>query len=149
MGTGMILLVEDNPDDEELTLLAMRENGLADAVVVVNDGEEALDYLWGRGRYSGRDTSVQPQLVLLDINLPKLSGIEVLASMRTDVRTQCIPAVMLTTSAVDSDLTASYGHGANSYLVKPVDFSEFLELVRQLKRYWLGLNRVPNTCSTD
>ena len=146
---GVILLVEDNPDDEELTLLAMRENGLGGMVTVARDGEEALDYLWGRGQYSGRDTTDQPLLVLLDINLPKLSGIEVLAAMRADARTQCVPVVMLTTSAVDSDLTASYSKGANSYLVKPVDFGEFLELVSQLKRYWLGLNRVPSVCAAD
>lgn len=146
MNKGAILLVEDNPDDEELTLLAMQENDLGDAVVVTHDGEDALDYLWGRQRWSGRDLSRQPQLMLLDINLPKLSGLEVVAAMRLDPRTRCVPVVMLTTSAVESDLCTAYTNGANSYLVKPVDFGEFIALVEQLKHYWLRLNCTPKSC---
>lgn len=136
-----ILLVEDNPDDEELTLLALREYKLANDIVVTRDGEEALDYLFGRGDYAGRDTGQQPQLVLLDINLPKLDGTEVLREIRADERTRLVPVVMLTTSREERDLIASYRHGANSYIVKPVDFGQFMEAVKQLELYWLVLNQ--------
>ena len=136
-----ILMVEDNPDDEELTLLALRQYRLANEIVVARDGEEALDYLFGRGAYAGRDTSEVPQLVLLDINLPKLNGIEVLEAIRADERTRYVPVVMLTTSREERDLVGSYRLGANSYIVKPVDFAQFTEAVRQLEMYWLVLNQ--------
>jgi len=136
-----ILLVEDNPDDEELTLLALEEFRLANDIVVARDGEEALDYLFGRGRYCDRDTSRVPQLVLLDINLPKLNGTEVLKAIREDDRTRFVPVVMLTTSREERDLVSSYRQGANSYIVKPVDFAQFVEAVRQLEMYWLVLNQ--------
>ena len=136
-----ILMVEDNPDDEELTLLALRQYRLANEIVVARDGEEALDYLFGRGAYAGRDTSEVPQLVLLDINLPKLNGIEVLEAIRADERTRYVPVVMLTTSREERDLVGSYRLGSNSYIVKPVDFAQFTEAVRQLEMYWLVLNQ--------
>lgn len=139
----IILLVEDNPDDEELTLVALQEYNVGNDVVVVRDGEEALDYLFGRGVWGGRDTAVQPQLVLLDINLPKLNGTEVLQAIRGDDRTRFVPVVMLTTSTEERDLVASYGCGANSYINKPVDFAQFIEAVRALGMYWLVLNRRP------
>lgn len=142
-GHSTILLVEDNPDDVELTLLALREYNLANDIVVARDGEEALDYLFARGQYTDRDLREQPHVVLLDINLPKLNGTEVLQQMRADERTRYIPVVMLTTSTEERDLIASYRNGANSYIVKPVDFSQFIEAVRQLKMYWLVLNRAP------
>ncbi|MDX9767068.1 MAG: response regulator [Ectothiorhodospiraceae bacterium] len=139
--TKSILLVEDNPDDEELTLLALREYKLANDIVVARDGEEALDYLFARGAHAGRDPRAMPQLVLLDINLPKLSGIDVLRAIRADERTRYVPVVMLTTSKEENDLVASYSGGANSYIVKPVDFAQFVEAVRQLEVYWLILNQ--------
>ncbi|MDD3517770.1 MAG: response regulator [Chromatiales bacterium] len=139
--TKSILLVEDNPDDEELTLLALREYKLANDIVVARDGEEALDYLFARGAHAGRDPQAMPQLVLLDINLPKLSGIDVLRAIRADERTRYVPVVMLTTSKEENDLVASYSGGANSYIVKPVDFAQFVEAVRQLEVYWLILNQ--------
>lgn len=143
-GHNTILLVEDNPDDIELSMLALREYNLANDIVVARDGEEALDYCFGRGRYAGRDLRDQPQLVLLDVNLPKLDGTEVLQRLRADGRTSFVPVVMLTTSTEERDLIASYRSGANSYIVKPVDFSQFIEVVRQLKMYWLVLNRAPH-----
>lgn len=136
-----ILLVEDNPDDEELTLMALQEYRLANDIVVARDGEEALDYLFARGIYAGRDASRAPQLVLLDINLPKLNGIEVLEAIRADERTRYVPVVMLTTSREERDLIGSYRLGANSYIVKPVDFAQFVEAVHQLEMYWLVLNQ--------
>lgn len=136
-----ILLVDDNPDDVELTTLALREYNVVNDIVVARDGQEALDYLFGRGAYAGRDLHEQPHLVLLDINLPKLNGTEVLQQMRADERTRYIPVVMLTTSTEERDLVASYRNGANSYIVKPVDFSQFIAAVHQMKMYWLVLNR--------
>lgn len=142
-GHSTILLVEDNPDDVELTLLALREYNLANDIVVAHDGEEALDYLFGRGQYADRDLREQPNVVLLDINLPKLNGTEVLQQIRADKRTRHLPVVILTTSTEERDLLASYRNGVNSYIVKPVDFSQFIEAVHQLKMYWLVLNRAP------
>jgi two-component system response regulator len=132
-----ILLVEDNPDDEKLTLLALEENKIVNQVVVVRDGAEALDYLFGSG------TEHLPQLVLLDLKLPKVDGLEVLRRMRSDPRTQMIPVVILTCSREERDLVAGYRSGANSYICKPVDFAQFIGAVQQLGLYWLVLNQVP------
>ncbi|MCC6801414.1 MAG: response regulator [Anaerolineae bacterium] len=138
-----ILLVEDNPDDEELTLLAFKKSKLSNEIVVAHDGVEALDYLFGTGDYTGRDTSDLPQLVLLDLKLPKLDGIEVLERIRTDERTKLLPVVILTSSREQEDLIRSYTLGANSYIRKPVDFNQFIEAVQQLGLYWLVLNERP------
>jgi two-component system, response regulator len=135
-----ILLVEDNPDHEALTLRALKKAGLANPVVVARDGAEALDFLFGTGAYAGRDTRQMPQTVLLDLKLPKVDGLEVLQRMRADDRTKLIPVVVLTSSDEESDLAASYQLGANSYIRKPVNFAEFLEATRQLGLYWLVLN---------
>lgn len=139
----VILLVEDNPDDEELTLRAFRRNNILNPVVVARDGEEALDYLFATGSYSGRDTRQQPQVVLLDLKLPKVDGLEVLRRLRADPRTRLLPVVILTTSNEERDILASYQLGANGYVRKPVDFDQFLEAARQLGLYWLVLNVPP------
>jgi two-component system, response regulator len=139
----IILLVEDNPDDQELTLRALKANNILNEVVVVDDGAEALDYLFGEGAHAGRDRSIMPQIVLLDLQLPKLNGIEVLKRLRADERTRLLPVVILTSSREEQDLADSYGFGANSYVRKPVDFAEFREAVRQLGIYWLLLNEPP------
>jgi len=136
----IILLVEDNADDEALTLRALRKNNIANEVVVARDGVEALDYLFGTGDYAGRDTSEQPQVVLLDLKLPRLNGLDVLKRMRADPRTQRVPVVILTASDEEKDLLDSYDLGANSYIRKPVDFAQFMEAVGQLGLYWLVLN---------
>ena len=138
-----ILLVEDNPDDEALTLRALKKNNILNEVVVARDGAEALDYLFGTGRYSGRDVSVQPPLVLLDLKLSKVDGLEVLRRLRADERTRLQPVVILTTSKEERDILAGYKLGANSYIRKPVDFEQFMEAVRQLGLYWLVLNVPP------
>jgi two-component system response regulator len=143
-----ILLVEDNRDDEALTLRALRKNNIKNEVVVARDGVEALDYLFGTGTYAGRDVSETPQVILLDLNLPKLDGLEVLRRLRNDDRTRLLPVVILTSSNEDRDRIRGYGFGANSYVRKPVDFTQFLEAVRQLGLYWLVLNvPVPETRS--
>jgi CheY-like chemotaxis protein len=145
MVTPQILLVEDNPDDEELTLRALRKNKIQNEVIVAHDGVEALDYLFGEGTYAGRDLTIMPHVVLLDLKLPKVSGLDVLRRVREDPRTRLQPVVILTSSLEDEDRIAGYGLGANSYVRKPVDFSQFLEAVRQLGLYWLILNEpVPN-----
>ena len=143
MNTQPILLVEDNPDDEALTRRAFKQNNILNPVVVAHDGVEALDFLFATGRYQGRDVSVQPQVILLDLKLPKLDGLEVLKRLRLDPRTKCLPVVILTSSKEDQDLLQSYHNGANSYIHKPVDFSQFIEAVRQLGLYWLVLNEAP------
>jgi CheY-like chemotaxis protein len=140
MKDKFILLVEDNPDDEALTLRALKKNNIRNEVVIARDGPEALDYLFGLRAYEGRDTSVLPQIVLLDLNLPKLDGLEVLRKIRSDERTKRLPVVILTSSKEDRDLLTGYDLGANSYVRKPVDFTEFAEAVRQLGLYWLVLN---------
>jgi CheY-like chemotaxis protein len=143
MGHKSILLVEDNPDDESLTWRALRKNNIANEVVVAHDGVEALEYLFGTGAYAGRDTTVMPTLILLDLKLPKLDGLEVLRRLRADERTKLIPVVILTTSKEEQDLIQGYRLGANSYVWKPVDFTQFAEAVRQLGLYWLVLNEPP------
>jgi two-component system response regulator len=139
----VILLVEDNPDDQALTLRALKANNIMNPVVLVEDGAQALDYLFGTGGYADRDTSVQPQVVLLDLKLPKVDGLEVLKRLRADRRTRLLPVVILTSSKEDRDVVNGYSLGANSYIRKPVDFSEFREAVRQLGLYWLLLNVPP------
>ena len=139
----VLLLIEDNPDDEELTLLALKESNVLNEVVVARDGVEALDYLFGTGAYAGRDTSLAPQLILLDLKLPKVGGLEVLQRLRSDPRTQWIPVVVLTSSSEEEDIIASYRLGANSYVRKPVEFHRFADAVRQLGLYWLLINQAP------
>ena len=136
--------MEDNPDDEALTIRALQKNGIVNEVVVASDGAEALDYLFGTGEYAGRDVSVQPQLILLDLKLPKIDGLEVLKKIRSDPRTQFNPVVVLTSSSEQRDIVRSYEGGANSYIRKPVDFEQFLTAVNQLGVYWLLLNVVPD-----
>ena len=145
MSELVILLVEDNSSDEELTLRALRRANIANRVVVTRDGAEALDYLFARGVHAGRDPSVITQVVLLDLNLPKIGGLEVLRAIRADDRTRLLPVVILTSSMEDRDLIGGYSSGANSYVVKPVDFGQFAEAVRQLGLYWLVLNHRPPT----
>ncbi|HVK60409.1 MAG TPA: response regulator [Bdellovibrionales bacterium] len=135
-----ILLVEDNVDDEELTLRALRKNNIKNEVIVVRDGEEALDYLFARGKFSHRNSKEIPQVMLLDLKLPRLSGLDVLAQVRASEITKLVPVVILTSSKEDQDLIEGYAHGANSYVRKPVDFSAFMDAVRQLGIYWLMLN---------
>ena len=143
MRDKVILLVEDNPDDELLTLRALRKNNVLNEVVVARDGVEALDYLFGTGEYAGRDTSVTPQLILLDLKLPKIDGLEVLKRLRADERTQLLPVVILTSSREQQDMLDGYGLGANSYVLKPVNFEQFVQAIEQLKLYWLILNEAP------
>jgi two-component system response regulator len=143
MRDKVILLVEDNPDDELLTLRALRKNNVLNEVVVARDGVEALDYLFGTGEYAGRDTSVTPQLILLDLKLPKIDGLEVLRRLRADERTRLLPVVILTSSREQQDMLDGYGLGANSYVRKPVNFEQFVQAIEQLKLYWLILNEAP------
>jgi two-component system response regulator len=143
MNHKIILLVEDNADDEELTVRAFRKHNIQNEVVVAHDGVEALDYLFAAGAYQGRDSTEVPELVLLDLNLPKLDGLRVLQAIRADERTKRLPVVILTSSKEDRDLLDGYELGANSYVRKPVDFTEFAEAVRQLGLYWLVLNERP------
>ena len=139
----VILLVEDNPDDESLTIRALKKNKIENAVVVVHDGAEALDYLFCRGSYATRDKNIMPQVVLLDLKLPKVDGIEVLKQLRANERTKMLPIVILTSSKEEQDLIDGYSNGANSYIRKPVDFNQFTEAVKQLELYWLLLNESP------
>ncbi len=138
-----LLLVEDNRDDEELTLLALRENRLLNDIHVARDGAEALDYLLAQGRYAYRNPLDLPQVVLMDLKPPKISGLETLQRMRTHPRLKMVPVIILTTSQEERDIMESHDLGANSYIRKPVDFSKFLEAVRQLSLYWLLLNEAP------
>lgn len=142
MEKKIVLLVEDNPDDEELTRLAFDEGHLANELIVVRDGQEALDYLFSTGRYAGRGIAELPQVVLLDLKLPKVDGLEVLQRLRSDERTRRLPVVILTSSKEEQDLIDSYSLGASSYIQKPVDYLQFVEAVRQLGLYWLVLNQV-------
>ena len=139
----IILLVEDNPDDEALTLLALKKNNIANKVIVARDGVEALDYLFGTGAHAGRNPSELPAVVLLDLKLPKVDGLEVLQRVRVDERTRLLPVVVLTSSKEEKDVIESYSLGANSYIRKPVDFEQFTESVRHLGLYWLVLNEGP------
>ncbi len=141
----VILLVDDNPDDEVLTLRALKSNKIANEVVVARDGVEALDYLFGTGPHAGRDVSALPELVLLDLNLPRVGGLEVLRRIREDPSTRTLPVVILTTSNEEKDLVAGYSLGANSFVRKPVDFGQFSNAVRQLGMYWLVLNVAPGS----
>ncbi len=135
-----ILLVEDNPDDEALTLRAFNKNKISNPVVVARDGVEALDYLFGTGNYAGRDTTVMPAVVLLDLKLPRIDGLEVLRRIRAHERTALLPVVVLTTSKEQQDILEAYRLGANSYIRKPVDFERFIQAVGLLGVYWLSLN---------
>ena len=143
MTEPIILLVEDNADDELLTVRAFKKSNIANEVVVVRDGVEALDWLFGTGDHAGRDVSVDPQLVLLDLKLPRLDGLEVLRRIRADERTALLPVVVMTSSQQEEDVIRSYELGANSYLRKPVDFERFAEAARSLGMYWLVLNTKP------
>lgn len=140
---NILLLVEDNPDDEELTLLAFEQSQIAHEVVVARDGVEALDYLFGTGIYADRDMNTMPALILLDLQLPRINGLEVLQRLRSDKRTKLLPVVILTTSNEQQDLINSYNFGCNSYLRKPVDYNQFVTAVQQLGMYWLLLNEPP------
>ena len=140
MAEKFILLVEDNPDDEALTLRALKKNKVANGVVVARDGAEAVDFLFGTGAHAGRDVAELPQIVLLDLKLPKLDGFEVLRRIRADDRTRLLPVVILTSSKEERDVVQSYRDGCNSYVRKPVNFDEFIEAARQLGLYWLLLN---------
>jgi two-component system response regulator len=143
MAQKYILLIEDNPDDEALTLRALSKNNLANGVVVARDGAEAVDFLFGTGAHAGRDAGDLPQVVLLDLKLPKLDGFEVLRRIRSDERTRLLPVVILTSSKEERDIVQGYRDGCNSYVRKPVNFDEFVEATRQLGLYWMLLNEVP------
>jgi two-component system response regulator len=138
-----ILLVEDNPNDVELTLLALKENNLTNKIEVVRDGAEALDFIFATGPFAGRRVEDHPKIVLLDLKLPKIDGIEVLRRIKEDSRTHAIPVIVLTTSREERDIVEAYNLGVNSYIVKPVDFEQFTQAVRTLKLYWLLLNQPP------
>jgi CheY-like chemotaxis protein len=140
---NIILLVEDNPDDEALTLRAFKKSNLSNEVVVARDGVEALDYLFGTGAHTGRDLDDIPHLVLLDLKLPKVDGLEVLERIRSNPKTRLLPVVILTSSKEQEDLVKSYTLGANSYIRKPVDFNQFIQAIQQLGLYWLVLNELP------
>lgn len=149
MNNKVILLVEDNPRDEALTLRALKKGNILNDIVVARDGVEALDYIFGQGKYSGRDVSDRPQLVLLDLKLPKMDGFEVLGEIRNDDRTRHQPVVVFTSSDEEADLVRSYDLGANSYVRKPVDFDQFLEATKQLGLYWLLTNMVAPPTGND
>ncbi|WP_020472783.1 response regulator [Zavarzinella formosa] len=143
MNNGTILLVEDNPDDVALTMRAFRKSRITNPVVIARDGEEALDYLFARGPHTGRDIADLPAIILLDMNLPKADGTEVLRHIRADARTRFARVIMLTSSIETQDVIRSYACGANSYIRKPVDFDEFMTAIGRLGLYWLELNQNP------
>lgn len=144
----LILLAEDNPDDVLLTQRAFKKSNFANELIIVNDGQECLDYLFAEDKYKDRDRSIMPEVILLDLKMPKMDGLEVLKRIREDIRTKHLPVVMLTTSKEEKDIVQSYCLGANSYITKPVDFDQFVESVKQLGLYWLVLNQKPKTqCS--
>ena len=151
MTSKIILLVEDNPKDEALTIRAFKKNGIANEIVVARDGVEALDYLFAMGRFADRIVAEAPALTLLDLNLPKIGGLEVLKRIRADERTKCLPVVILTSSDEETDLMKGYDSGANSYVRKPIEFLQFVAAIQQVGLYWLVLNepvppiRVPTT----
>ncbi len=138
-----ILLVEDNPDDVELLMRALRKNNIANDITVTRDGAEALDYLFATGKYTKRDANETPRIILLDLKLPKLNGLQVLERIRADKRTELTPVIILTSSKEEQDLISGYKSGANSYVRKPVDFTEFVDAVRQIGLYWLLINEPP------
>lgn len=143
MENKIILLVEDNLDDVELTLHALKKNNIRNEVVVVNDGAAALDFLFGTGNYTNRDRSIMPTIILLDLQLPKIGGLEVLRRIRANNQTKYLPVIILTSSIEEQDIVQGYSLGANSYVRKPVDFNKFTEAVNQLGLYWLLLNELP------
>jgi CheY-like chemotaxis protein len=143
MKSKIILLVEDNPSDIGLTKRALDKSHIANELVVAEDGQEALDYVFGAGAYAGRDVTQLPALVLLDLKLPRVGGLEVLRRIRADERTRRLPVVILTTSQEEQDVAASYDLGVNSYIRKPVDFNQFAQAIQHLGLYWLVLNEVP------
>lgn len=143
MSNRHILLVEDNPDDVKLTLKALERERIANSVEIATDGVEAIEYLFATGKFAGRDTSIMPQVVLLDLKMPRMDGLEVLQRIRSEEKTKLLPVVILTTSNEDRDRIESYKLGANSYIRKPVDFRQFAEAVRQLGLYWLVINEAP------
>lgn len=143
MSNKVILLVEDNPDDQALTLRALKMHNILNPVVVARDGVEALDYLFATGAHAGRDTGVQPALILLDLKLPRIDGMDVLRRIREDSRTKLLPVVVLTSSREEQDVVEGYGCGANAFVRKPVDFQQFSESVRQLGLFWLVVNELP------
>ena len=145
MKAKKILLVEDNPDDQELILMALEDGQIPNEIVALSDGMQALDYLFGRGVYAGRDVSDTPLFILLDLKLPKVNGLEVLQQLRADPRTTFIPVVMLTSSNEERDVFASYENRVNSYVRKPVEIDQFTEAVKKLKLYWVILNETPPT----
>ncbi len=138
-----LLLVEDNPDDEALTIRALKKSNVLNEIIVAHDGEEAVDYLLGKGLYKDRDTSIMPELIILDLKLPKIDGLEVLRQIRSNEKTKLLPVVILTSSNEEKDLIESYSLGANSYIQKPVDFERFIKAAEQLKLYWLLFNEPP------
>jgi CheY-like chemotaxis protein len=140
---AQILLVEDNPSDAELTLHALQKANLANKIHLARDGEEALDFLFCRGQFADRQSAEPPQLIMLDLKLPKVDGLQVLEQVKRDLRTRAIPVIVLTTSKEERDMVASYRFGANSYIQKPVNFTDFQETVRQLGMYWLLINSKP------
>jgi two-component system, response regulator len=139
----IILLVEDNPNDVKLTMRAFEKSNISNEIVVVGDGEEAIDYLLATGRHAGRDLKVMPEVILLDMKLPKIDGLGVLKRLRADERTRRLPVVMLTSSKEERDVTSSYNLGANSFVRKPVDFAQFVDAARHLGLYWLEMNEPP------
>ena len=143
MQSHTILVVEDNPEDEELTLRALKKNRIGNEIVVVRDGAEALDFLFCRNTFAGRDPQALPELILLDIRLPKIDGLEVLRRLRAEKHTQSLPIVLLSSSNEKNDVIEGYKSGANSYVRKPIDFTQFIEAIRQLGLYWLALNEAP------
>jgi two-component system, response regulator len=138
-----ILIVEDNPNDAEMALRALKKNNLANNVLIVEDGEEALDFIFARGKFADRGKNMSPKIILLDLKLPKIDGLEVLKEIKSHAKTKIIPVIMLTSSREEADVLKSYQLGVNSYIVKPVDFDKFVEAVRDLGLYWLLLNQQP------
>lgn len=139
-----ILLVEDNPDDVELTKIALEKSQILNEITVVNDGLEALDYLWAEGKYKGRDLNNSPALILMDLNLPKMNGLQVIEKLRSREITKSLPIVILSTSKEDQDILNGYDLGANSYVVKPVEFEKFVDTIKSMGKYWLQLNESPS-----
>ncbi len=144
-----ILLVEDNPDDEELTIMALKQSKILNHVIVARDGVEALDYLYCTGKYAHRDPNELPQLILLDLKLPKLGGLDVLQKLRKEPQTKFVPVVVMTSSSEEEDILASYRFGANSYVRKPVEFHRFVDAVGQLGLYWLLINETPHSMNNS